>query len=308
MLQKTISKSIGCSGVGLHSGKIVKLTLHPAAENTGIIFHIHGEDGVKVVSPTPQLVTATQLATVLMVDEASAATVEHLLAAISGMQIDNIRIEIQGGEVPIMDGSAGSFIFLLKDAGLREQSKARTVQRIKKEITFERDGKRINAKPHNGLRIDYTIDFDHPLIGVQTKSVEITPETFASEIAKARTFGFFREVEYMRSKKLALGGSLENAIVLDDYGILNEDGLRYPDEFVRHKILDFIGDMIMLGTPLEGHFDVHCSGHALNNQFLRAIDENADIYLESVTLDEPAPAAVGHDVPAVAASAAPAVA
>lgn len=304
MLQKTISKSIGCSGVGVHSGKIVKLTLHPAAEDTGIIFHIHGEDGVKVIAPTPQIVTATQLATVLGVGNNSAATVEHLLAAVHGMQIDNIRIEIQGGEVPIMDGSAASFIFLLKDAGLREQARPRTVKRIKKEINFERDGKRITAKPHNGLSIEYTIDFDHPLIGVQTMSLEITPETFANDIAKARTFGFFREVEYLRSKKLALGGSLENAIVLDDYNVLNEDGLRFPDEFVRHKILDFIGDMTMLGAPLEGHFEVYCSGHALNNQFLRAIDENSDIYLESVTAEAPAAA----QAPEVAAAAAPAVA
>lgn len=305
MLQKTINKSIGCSGVGVHSGKIVKLTLHPATEDTGIIFHIHGEDGVKVIAPTPQLVTATQLATVLGVGNTSAATVEHLLAAIHGMQIDNIRIEIQGGEVPIMDGSAASFIFLLKDAGLREQARPRTVKRIKKAINFERDGKRISAKPHKGLSIDYTIDFEHPLIGVQTMSVEVTPETFATDIAKARTFGFFREVEYMRSKKLALGGSLDNAIVLDDYAVLNEDGLRFPDEFVRHKILDFIGDMVMLGSPLEGHFEVYCSGHALNNQFLRTIDENADIYLESVTAEAP----VAVEAPEVAASvAAPAVA
>lgn len=304
MLQKTINKSIGCSGVGLHSGKIVKLTLHPAAEDTGIIFHLHGQDGVKVIAPSPQLVTATQLATVLGIDNTSAATVEHLLAAVAGMQIDNLRIEIQGGEVPIMDGSAASFIFLLKDAGIHEQGRARTVKRIKKEISFEHDGKYINAKPHNGLRIDYTIDFPHPLIGEQSMSLEVTPETFANDIAKARTFGFFREVEYLRSQKLALGGSLENAIVLDDYNVLNEDGLRFPDEFVRHKILDFIGDMCMLGAPLEGHFEVYCSGHALNNQFLRTIDENADLYLESVTLEEP----VAEDVPAAAAVAAPAVA
>ena len=305
MKQSTIKKTIGCSGIGLHSGKTVQLTLRPAPEDTGIIFHIHGEDGVKVVSPKPDAVTATGLATTLGIDGASVATVEHLLAAIAGMHIDNIIIEIEGGEVPIMDGSAGSFVFLLRDVGLQKQQKNRSVARIKKALRFERDGKWITAKPYNGLYIDFRIDFDHPLIGKQQMKLEITPDSFAETIAKARTFGFIREVEMLRQNGLALGGSLENAIVLDDYTVLNEDGLRFTDEFVRHKILDFIGDISLLGLPLQGHFTVHCSGHTLNNSFLRTIAENADIYLETVQLGTPVEQSAGqhHPAPAAAGSA-----
>ncbi len=302
MKQTTIKKAIGCSGIGLHSGKVVKLTLSPAQEDTGIVFHIHGDHGVKVVAPEPDSVIATGLATTLGLDGASVATVEHLLAALTGLQIDNVRIDIEGGEVPIMDGSAASFVFMLRDAGIARQTRNRVVQRIKKTINFERDGKHIKASPHAGLRIDYTIDFDHPLIGRQTMSMEITPESFAQEIAKARTFGFLREVEYLHKNGLALGGSLDNAIVLDEYTVLNEDGLRFDDEFVRHKILDFIGDMAMLGTPLQGHFEIFASGHALNNQFLRTVNDNASIYLETVELtafhpeSAPAQAHAGHPV------------
>lgn len=284
MKQTTIKKAIGCSGIGLHSGKVVKLTLSPAQEDTGIVFHIHGDHGIKVLAPEPDSVVATGLATTLGLDGASVATVEHLLAAIAGLQIDNIRIDIEGGEVPIMDGSAASFTFLLRDAGTIQQSRNRVVQRIKKTINFERDGKYIKASPYSGLRIDYTIDFPHPLIGRQTATLEVTPASFVQEIAKARTFGFLREVEYLHKNGLALGGSLDNAIVLDEYSVLNEDGLRFDDEFVRHKILDFIGDMAMLGTPLQGHFEVFASGHALNNQFLRTVNDNATIYLETVEL------------------------
>ncbi|UZP67121.1 UDP-3-O-acyl-N-acetylglucosamine deacetylase [Desulfovibrio mangrovi] len=284
MKQTTIKKAIGCSGIGLHSGKVVKLTLSPAKEDTGVVFHIHGEHGVKVIAPEPNSVIATGLATTLGIDGTSVATVEHLLAAIAGLQIDNIKIDIEGGEVPIMDGSAASFAFLLRDAGIARQNRNRVVQRIKKAINFERDGKYIKASPYSGLRIDYTIDFDHPLIGRQSMTLEITPATFTQEIAKARTFGFMREVEYLHKNGLALGGSLDNAIVLDEYNVLNQDGLRFDDEFVRHKILDFIGDMTMLGTPLQGHFEIFASGHALNNQFLRTINDNAEIYLETVEL------------------------
>lgn len=308
MNQTTIKKSIECSGVGLHGGKMVHLTMRPAPEDTGIVFDIHTAQGVRRVAPNPQAVVATGLATTLGASgnghDASVATVEHLLAAIRGLEIDNMIIEVQGGEVPIMDGSAASFVMLLRNAGIRTQSRARRVLRIAKPISHESDGKSIRALPHDGFRVDYTIDFAHPLIGVQHMSMEVTPRTFA-EVAKARTFGFLREVEYMHSKGLALGGSLDNAVVLDDYAVLNDDGLRFPDEFVRHKILDFIGDMAMLGTPLQGHFIVHCSGHALNNAFLRVLTENADIYLQEVTLDEPAAERTARR-PAVAPAHAPA--
>ena len=203
--------------------------------------------------------------------------------------MDNIIVEIEGGEAPIMDGSAASFALLLRNAGLVRQSAPRRVARIARPATYEQDGKWIKAKPYNGLRIKYTIDFAHPLIGVQTFDLEITPATFMDEVAKARTFGFLREVEYLRQNNLALGGYLDNAVVLDDYAVLNEDGLRFPDEFVRHKMLDFIGDMALLGMPLQGSFEIYCSGHAVNNAFLRMLDENREYYLEEVELGETAP-------------------
>ena len=289
MNQTTIKQSVSCSGVGLHSGKLVKLTLYPAAEDTGIVFDSHGAKGVHRVEPSPQAAVGTGLATTLGVPGASAATVEHLLAALRGLEVDNIIVEIEGGEAPIMDGSAASFALLIRNAGLVRQSAPRRVARIARPATYEQDGKWIKAKPYNGLRIKYTIDFAHPLIGVQTFDLEITPATFMDEVAKARTFGFLREVEYLRQNNLALGGSLDNAVVLDDYAVLNEDGLRFPDEFVRHKMLDFIGDMALLGMPLQGSFEIYCSGHAVNNAFLRMLDENREYYLEEVELGETAP-------------------
>lgn len=293
MHQTTIKKSIECSGVGLHGGKMVHLTMRPAPEDTGIVFDIHTARGLRRVAPEPGAVIATGLATTLGASgnghDASVATVEHLLAAVRGLEIDNLIIEVQGGEIPIMDGSAASFVMLLRNAGIRTQSRARRVLRIARPLNHESDGKFIRALPHAGFRVDYTIDFAHPLIGVQRMRLDVSPHTFA-EVARARTFGFLREVEYMRGKGLALGGSLDNAVVLDEYAVLNDDGLRFPDEFVRHKILDFIGDMAMLGAPLQGHFVVHCSGHALNNAFLRVLADNADIYLEEVTLDASAAA------------------
>ncbi len=286
MKQTTIKKVIECSGVGLHSGKVVKLTLRPAAEDTGIVFHIHGKNGVQQLAPRPDDVIATGLATTLGLDEARVSTVEHLLAAIRGMQIDNIQIEIRGNEVPIMDGSAASFVFLLKNAGIVRQHKPRTVYRICKPVTYEQDGKWIKASPCDTLHIDYTIDFAHPVIGKQRMHLEITPESFSTTLAKARTFGFLREVEYLHSNGQALGGSLDNAIVLDDYKVINQDGLRFDNEFVRHKILDFIGDMALLEAPLQGSFQVHCSGHALNNGFLRTISADDSPYLEKICLAE----------------------
>lgn len=233
------------------------------------------------------MVVETGLATVLGDGRVAVATVEHLLATVSGMGIDNIHIEVTGKELPIMDGSAASFVYLLKQAGVRTLDKPRQVMAVKKSVEFEQDGKFIKAHPYDGFRVDYTIEFAHPLIGRQSMEVEITPETFANEVAKARTFGFLKEVDYLHANGLALGGSLDNAIVLDEYGILNAEGLRFKDEFVRHKVLDFVGDMAVLGAPVQGHFEVFASGHALNNAFLRHLEENSDIYLETKTLSEP---------------------
>lgn len=283
MNQTTVKKPIQCSGIGLHSGKMVTLTLRPAEENSGINFYIATPKGSQRISPRPDQVIATGLATTIGNADGSVSTVEHLLAAIRGLGIDNLRIDVHGGELPIMDGSAAPFVMLFKDAGLREQSAPRKVLRIKKPLSFQNGNKVISVEPYDGFRVEYTIDFAHPLIGVQTMTLEVTPESF-SEISKARTFGFLHDVEALYARGLALGGSLDNSVVLDEHGVVNQEGLRYPDEFVRHKILDFIGDMAMIDLPLQGKFKVSCSGHALNNQFLRALNENREIYLEEVAL------------------------
>lgn len=284
MNQTTIRNTVRCTGIGLHGGKQVELVLRPAPEDTGILFALRSGSGTSFLSPKPRLVVETGLATTLGNGHDHIATVEHLLAAVRGLGIDNIRIEVQGRELPIMDGSAASFVYLLNQAGLRRQAKPRKVLAITKPIVFERDGKFIKATPYDGFRVDYTIQFAHPLIGRQNLDLEVTPDVFAGELAKARTFGFLREVEYLHANGLALGGTLDNAVVLDDYGVLNTDGLRYPDEFVRHKLLDFVGDMAVMGLPLQGRFEVFASGHALNNAFLRYLEVNAGEYLEERVL------------------------
>jgi UDP-3-O-[3-hydroxymyristoyl] N-acetylglucosamine deacetylase len=306
MHQTTIRNTVRCTGIGLHSGKQVELVLRPAPEDTGILFALRSGSGTSFLSPKPGLVVDTGLATSLGNGHDHIATVEHLLAAVRGLGIDNIRIEAQGRELPIMDGSAASFVYLLNQAGLRRQNKARRVLALTKPITFERDGKFIKAAPHDGFSIDYTIQFSHPLIGRQNAAFEVTPDVFAGELAKARTFGFLREVEYLHANGLALGGNLDNAVVLDEFGVLNTDGLRFPDEFVRHKMLDFVGDMAVMGLPLQGHFEVFASGHALNNAFLRYLEEHAEEYLEERTLPLPetapefAPAHAPVEIPAAA--------
>ncbi|MGE4421299.1 MAG: UDP-3-O-acyl-N-acetylglucosamine deacetylase [Pseudodesulfovibrio sp.] len=288
MSQTTIHRSVRCTGIGLHSGKQVDLVLRPAAEDTGILFSLRDGTGSTFLTPAPSLVVETSLATVLGDGRETVATVEHLLASINGMGIDNIHIEVTGKEVPIMDGSAASFVYLLKQAGVRTLNKPRKVLTFKKAVEFEQDGKYIKARPYDGLRVDYTIEFAHPLIGRQHMSMEITPENFTQHLAKARTFGFLKEVDYLHANGLGLGGSLDNAIILDEYNILNDEGLRFEDEFVRHKMLDFVGDIATFGARIQGHFEVFASGHALNNAFLRHLDENRDLYLKETVQGAPA--------------------
>ncbi len=282
--QTTIAESVECSGVGLHSGKLVTMLLHPAPEDTGVVFEIHTPQGTRTVKPNPRAVIATGLATTLGMDGARVATVEHLMAALRGLGVDNVLVEISGGEVPIMDGSAASFVLMIRNAGLRVLSAARRVMRIMRPVSYEQDGKCIKAEPYDGFMVDCTIEFAHPLIGTQRREIEVTPESFITVLAKARTFGFMREVEYLHKNGLALGGSLDNAVVLDEYAVLNPEGLRFDDEFVRHKILDFVGDMAMFGMPIEGRFTIRCSGHGLNNAFLRMLEENASLYLKEAVL------------------------
>ena len=281
MNQTTIKKRIHCAGVGLHSGKMVELTLRPAAENTGIVFHIAGPDGVRDISPTPESVISTGLATTLGANGVAVSTVEHLLAALRGLCIDNIHIDVDGAEIPIMDGSAAPFVLLLKDAGTHVQSAPRKALRITAPFTYEKNGKSISVEPYDGFAVDCLINFPHPSVGEQRLNLDVTPQSF-SQVAKARTFGFLKDVEALQSRGLALGGSLDNAVVLDERGVVNEEGLRSPDEFVRHKLLDFIGDMAMSPLPLLGRVSARCSGHALNNEFLRAVAEAG--LLEEVTL------------------------
>lgn len=285
MNQTTIQRVVTCSGIGLHSGKKVYLALRPASANTGIIFDIHTQDGIRRVSPAPKAVMTTALATTLGTAEATVSTVEHLLASVLGLGIDNLIVSVEGGEVPIMDGSAAAFVRLFAEAGIRRLHAPRKVMRISRPLEVCDGVKHIRALPYAGFRVDYTIDFPHPAIGRQHMGMEVTPESFA-RVANARTFGFFKDVEYLHSHGLARGGSLESVVVLDDKGVMNPEGLRYRDEFVRHKVLDFIGDMAMLGRPIQGHFEVCCSGHQLNNAFLRKAEEERALQLIDLSLEE----------------------
>ena len=301
MKQSTIKQSVSCSGVGLHSGKLVTLTLHPAAENTGIVFDIHASSGVHRVEPSPQAAVATGLATTLGVPGASVATVEHLLAALRGLEVGNVIIEIEGGEVPIMDGSAGPFVFLIQSAGIEEQPVAKKFIRIKKPIEVrepDRNGdKWARFEPYDGFRIAFSIVFNHPAIDRtgQEVVVDLAEHSYVRDVARARTFGFMQEVEWLRENGLAQGGGLDNAVVLDEYRVLNADGLRYGDEFVKHKVLDAIGDLYLLGHSLLASVTAHKSGHALNNALARELLARPDAW-EYVSFEEvsQAPQAVTH--------------
>ena len=300
MPQTTIARTVIHTGVGLHSGRDVQMRLQPAPANSGIVFHVHTSSGVRRIAPCPSAVSATALATTLSDGEARVSTVEHVLAALAGMAVDNVEIHVFGGEIPIMDGSAAPVLDLLKKAGMRTLPVPRRVARVRRALTVAGDGKAIRVWPHKGFYVDYTIDFSHTAIGRQRLCLEISPGTFAG-IASARTFGFLQEVEYLHSRGLALGGSLNNAVVLDEQGVVNSDGLRCPDEFVRHKMLDFVGDMAMLGMPLQGAFEVHCSGHQHNNAFLRRLSGARESYLEMVSEDpESDPVCEGRAFPAIA--------
>lgn len=280
--QTTIKKEIICSGVGLHSGKNVHMTLVPQPANSGVRFEVLEGGRRRILELDPKRVVSTGLATTLGDGVCCVSTIEHLLATLQGLQIDNVLIRVEGQEIPIMDGSAAQFVSLIRSVGLEELDAERHMLRIRQAVRFEKDGKYIEAKPYNGFRVEFTINFDHELIGTQTYSFELNPFSFAREIAPARTFGFLRDVSLLQKKGLALGGSLENVVVLDGNGIVNPEGLRFPNELVRHKILDFIGDMAMIGLPLQGDFSVYCSGHGVNNEFLCFLQLNRQKYLQDI--------------------------
>lgn len=284
--QCTLRNTIRATGVGLHSGEKVYLTLRPAPVDTGIVFRRVDLDPVAEIHACAENVHETTLSTTLNEGGAKVSTVEHLLSALAGLGIDNLYVEVSAPEVPIMDGSAGPFVFLIQSAGIQEQDAPKQFIRIKKKIAVAEDDKTASFEPYEGFRVGFSIDFDHPVFRDQKQNatIDFSTTSFVREVSRARTFGFMRDIEYLRSRNLALGGSMENAIVVDDYRILNEDGLRYEDEFVKHKVLDAIGDLYLLGKSLIGEFKGHKSGHGLNNKLLRELISNPDAW-EIVTFE-----------------------
>jgi len=291
--QRTLKNVIRATGVGLHTGEKVYLTLRPAAPDTGIIFRRVDLEPPVEIPATPENVGDTTLSSTLVKDGVRISTVEHLLSAFAGLGIDNAYIDLSAPEVPIMDGSAGPFVFLIQSAGIEEQNAPKRFIRIKRAVTVEDGDKWVRFEPFDGFKVAFTIEFDHPVFTGrgQTAELDFSTTSFVKEVSRARTFGFMSQLEMLRANNLALGGSLDNAVVVDDYRILNEDGLRYEDEFVKHKVLDAIGDLYLLGRSLIGAFSGYKSGHALNNRLLRTLiaDESA---WELVTFDDAAQAPI----------------
>jgi UDP-3-O-[3-hydroxymyristoyl] N-acetylglucosamine deacetylase len=287
--QRTLKNSIRATGVGLHTGKKIFLTLRPAAANTGVIFRRVDLDEPVEIKATPDNVGDTSLSTSLVQDDTRISTVEHLMSAIAGLGIDNVYVDISAPEVPIMDGSAGPFVFLIQSAGIVEQDAPKKFIRIKQSVTVEDGDKWARFEPFDGFKVGFSIDFEHPVFtnSNQFSELDFSTTSFVKEVSRARTFGFVRDVERLRKNELALGASMDNAIALDDYRVLNEDGLRYEDEFVKHKILDAIGDLYLLGHSLIGAFTGHKSGHALNNMLLRELLANEEAW-EEVTFEDDA--------------------
>jgi len=299
--QRTLKNIIRATGIGLHTGEKVYLTLRPAAVDTGIVFRRVDFDTPVEIEAKPENVGDTRLSTTLVKGDVRVSTVEHLLSALAGLGIDNAYIDLSAPEVPIMDGSAGPFVFLVQSAGIEEQSAAKKFIRIKKTVIVEDGDKWARFDPFEGFKVSFKIDFEHPVFRnrAQTTEVDFSSTSFVKEVSRARTFGFMKDIEALRSNDLALGGSLDNAIVMDDYRVLNEDGLRYEDEFVKHKVLDAIGDLYLLGYSLIGQFSGYKSGHALNNKLLRTLlaQENA---WEVATFDDVKHAPISFTQPILA--------
>jgi UDP-3-O-[3-hydroxymyristoyl] N-acetylglucosamine deacetylase len=290
--QRTLKNTIRATGVGLHIGEKIYLTLRPAPIDTGIVFRrVDLEDPVDVQA-CPQNVTDTRFSTTIEKDGVRISTIEHLMSAFAGLGIDNAIVELTAPEVPIMDGSAGPFVFLLQSAGIEAQPAPKRFLRIKKPVKVEEEDKWASFEPFDGFKVSFTIDFDHPAFKNSGKaaSMDFSSTSFVKEVSRARTFGFMSDLESLQKNGFARGGGFDNAIVMDDYRVLNEDGLRYEDEFVKHKILDAIGDLYLLGHPLVGEFKAYRSGHYLNNRLLRELLQQEDAW-ELVSFDE------SHEVP-----------
>jgi UDP-3-O-[3-hydroxymyristoyl] N-acetylglucosamine deacetylase len=299
--QRTLKNLIRATGVGLHSGEKVFLTLRPAPVDTGIVFRRTDLDPVVEIPADAALVSETVLCTGLSRGPAKVQTVEHLLSALAGLGIDNAFVELTAPEVPIMDGSAGPFVFLLQSAGIVEQEAAKRFIRILRPVEVREGDKFARFVPHEGFRIDFTVRFNHPAIpdSLSRVRVDFTSEAYVREVSRARTFGFMQDLEFMRERNLGLGGSMDNAIVLDEFRVLNEDGLRYADEFVRHKVLDAVGDLYLAGHAIIGAYEGYKSGHALNNQLVRALLADAGAW-EEVGFTDPVaapPVLYGEPVP-----------
>lgn len=300
--QRTLKNVIRATGVGLHTGEKVYLTLRPAPSDTGIIFRRIDLPEPVEIRACPENVSDTRLSTTLECNGARVSTVEHLMSAFAGLGIDNAYVDLTAAEVPIMDGSAGPFVFLVQSAGIAEQSAPKRFMRIKKKIRLEEGDKWACFEPFEGFKVSFAIEFNHPTFrnSTQNASVDFSTTSFVREVSRARTFGFMGDLEALRAAGLARGGGLDNAIVLDEYRILNDDGLRYEDEFVKHKVLDAIGDLYLLGHPLIGAFSAHKSGHSLNNRLLRELVMNQEAW-ELITYNEndEAPIAFVRTAPAV---------
>ena len=297
--QRTLKNIIRATGVGLHTGEKVYMTLRPAAVNTGIVFRRVDLDRGGVIEARADNVGDTSMSTTLTKGDVKVATVEHLMSAFAGLGIDNAIVDLSAPEVPIMDGSAGPFVFLLQSAGIAEQKQAKKFIRIIKPIEVKMGEKWARFEPWDGFRVNFRIDFNHPAFEshASTAEVDFSTTSFLKEIARARTFGFMRDLEMLRERNLVLGGSMDNAVVLDDYRILNDDGLRYEDEFVKHKVLDAIGDLYLLGHGLIGAFSGYKSGHALNNLLVRELQANPSAW-EEVTFGDEATAPISYTNPA----------
>jgi UDP-3-O-[3-hydroxymyristoyl] N-acetylglucosamine deacetylase len=277
--QRTLAEKVSCTGVGLHSGAPVHMTLHPARVNSGVRFVRHGDGGPHEIPARPDSVSSTAHATTLGRGKGEVSTVEHLLAALYANSISNVCIELDGPEVPVMDGSAASFIHLIRTAGIYDQHQSQGVLEVDRPIEVTDGARRIRIEPARHLQISYTVEFSHPAIGRQKLNISrLTPAVFASVIARARTFGFLSEVEALRKGGRARGGSLDNTLVLDSTRVINPGGLRWPDEFVRHKVLDLVGDLSLLGLPIRGHVVVERGGHEMHHRLVNAILREPDAW------------------------------
>lgn len=300
--QRTIKNVIRATGVGMHNGRKVVMTLRPAPVNTGIVFRRVDLDPIVSLKAVPERVGDTALSTTLIAEDGTRiATIEHLMSALAGLGIDNLYVDLDAPEVPIMDGSAGPFVFLLQSAGIAEQPAPKRYIRILKPLEMHDGDKWVRLEPYDGFRVSFEIEFDHPVFRNRNCALDLDFSTtsYLKEVARARTFGFMRDIEFLRQRNLVLGGSLDNAVVVDDFRILNPDGLRYEDEFVKHKVLDAIGDLYMLGASLIGRFVGHKSGHALNNLLMLELKRQPSAWREE-TFDEEASAPICYLHPAQA--------